>query len=81
MHQHVLLRVFYTLEEAKLSHLTECKAIIILSPVENYKYLGVTIQSDLKWHKHIQSVTCKASQTLGLLKLNLQASQWEKELT
>ena len=47
----------------------------ILSSVENYKHLGVTI---LKWHKHIQSVTCKANQTKGLLKHNL---QWEKELT
>ena len=55
----------------------------VLSSVENYKYLGVTIQSDLKWHKHIQSITCKANQTLGLLKCNLQATPQlrERELT
>ena len=39
--------------------------------VEHYKYLGITIQSDLKWHKHIQSITSKANQTLVLLKRNL----------
>jgi len=42
-----------------------------LSCVEHYKYLGVTIQSDLKWHKHIQLITSKANQTLALLKHNL----------
>ena len=38
----------------------------VLSSVENYKYLGVTIQSDLTWHEHIQSIACKANQTLRL---------------
>ena len=42
-----------------------------LSPVEHHKYLGVIIQSDLKWHKHIQSITSRANQTLALLKRNL----------
>ena len=42
-----------------------------LSSVKHYKYLGVIIQSDLKWHKHIQSITSKANQTLALLKRNL----------
>ena len=42
-----------------------------LSSVEHYKYLGITIQSDLKWHKHIQLITSKANQTLALLKRNL----------
>jgi len=42
-----------------------------LSCVEHYKYLGITIQSDLKWHKHIQLITSKANQTLALLKCNL----------
>ena len=42
--------------------------------IEHYKYLGVTaIQSDLKWHKYIQSITYRANQTLAqsLLKRNL----------
>ena len=42
-----------------------------LFPVEHYKYLGITIQSDLKWHKHSQSITSRANQTLALLKRNL----------
>ena len=46
----------------------------LLSPVEHYKYLGVIIQSDLKWHLHIQSITSKANQMLGLLKRNLRTS-------
>ena len=35
------------------------------------KYLGVTIQSDLKWDTHIQNVTSKANQTIGMLKRNI----------
>ena len=31
------------------------------SRVKHYKYLGITIQSDLKWHKHIQLITSKAN--------------------
>ena len=46
----------------------------LLSPVEHYKYLGIIIQSDLKWHLHIQSITSKANQMLGLLKHNLKTS-------
>ena len=48
--------------------------IHLLSPVEHYKYLGVIIQNDLKWHLHIQSITAKASQMFGLLKRNLRTS-------
>ena len=33
-----------------------------LSSVEYYKYLGITIQSDLKWHNHIQLITSVQSQ-------------------
>ena len=51
----------------------------VLSTVQHYKYLGVTIQSDLKWHKHIQLITSKANQALGLLKRNIQASQQLRE--
>ena len=35
------------------------------------KYLGVTIQSDLKWDSHVQNITSKASQTVGMLKRNI----------
>ena len=42
-----------------------------LSSVKHYKYLGITIQSDLKWHNHIQLITSKANQTIALLKRNL----------
>ena len=43
----------------------------ILSSVDHHKYLGITIQNDLKWHQHIQSITSKANQTLALLIRNL----------
>ena len=39
--------------------------------VEHSKYLGITLQSNLKWNKHINSITNKANQTLGFLKRNL----------
>ncbi len=32
------------------------------------KYLGITIISDLKWSNHVNNVTSKANQTLGMLK-------------
>ena len=37
----------------------------------NSKYLGITLQSNLKWNKHINSITNKANQSLGFLKRNL----------
>ena len=43
----------------------------ILPFVDHHKYLGITIQNDLKWHQHIQSITSKANQTLALLIRNL----------
>ena len=39
----------------------------ILSFVNHHKYLGITIQNDLKWHQHIQSITCKANETPCLI--------------
>ena len=41
-------------------------------PVEKkYKYLGVLITDALKWDKHVESITAKASQSLGFFKRNL----------
>ena len=42
-----------------------------LEIVENSKYLGITIQSVLKWSKHIHNITTKASCTFSFLKKNL----------
>ena len=36
--------------------------------VANMKYLGVTIQSNLKWDSHILNITKKANKTLGMLR-------------
>ena len=42
-----------------------------LLKVKNAKYLGITIQDNLKFDKHINNITNKANQTLGFLKRNL----------
>ena len=49
----------YKLEGAKLEFLN------------NIKYLGVNISSDLRWEKHVMECTSKANRVLGLLKRNL----------
>ena len=44
------------------------------------KYLGVSISHNLRWNKHISSVSSKANQTLGFLKRNIKiGSQTIKE--
>ena len=42
-----------------------------LATADSVKYLGVTITSDLRWNKHIHTITSKANRTLGFLKRNL----------
>ena len=37
------------------------------------KYLGITIQSNLKWHVHCKQVVAKATNTLNVLKQNLKS--------
>ena len=39
--------------------------------LENIKYLGVTITSDLRWNTHVSNVCTKANRTLGFLRRNL----------
>ena len=37
---------------------------IAIPKTNKIKYLGVVIQSDLKWHDHIQNIVNKSNQTL-----------------
>jgi hypothetical protein len=43
----------------------------ILQPVDNSKYLDVTISNDLDWGPHINDITTKANKTLGFLRRNM----------
>ena len=42
-----------------------------LEHVESAKYLGITLQSNLKWNQHVDTITSKANKTLGFLRRNL----------
>ena len=42
-----------------------------LESVDYHPYLGVELQSDLKWDQHIHQVTAKANRSLGFLRRNL----------
>lgn len=45
-----------------------------LERVTKAKYLGVTVQTNLKWDSHISNICNKANSTLGFLKRNLKIS-------
>ena len=42
-----------------------------LKPVLSFNYLGVTIIIDFDWYLHINTVTARASQTLGMIRHDL----------
>lgn len=42
-----------------------------LQPVDNSKYLGVTISNYLDWGPHINNITSKATKTLGFQRRNM----------
>ena len=46
----------------------------VLERVDEAKYLGVTVTSDLRWKSHVQNVANKASRSLGFLRRNLRTS-------
>jgi hypothetical protein len=43
----------------------------VLESVDKAKYLGVTINEDLKWENHINNFCGKANKILGFLRRNL----------
>ena len=43
----------------------------ILKIVEHHPYLGVELQSDLKWDNHIKQIIGKATRSLAFLRKNL----------
>ncbi len=45
-----------------------------LEITDTAKYLGVNINSNLSWNKHIDSITSKANKTLGFLRRNVKVS-------
>ena len=45
-----------------------------LSVVDHSKYLGVILQSDLNWNKHVKQKVSKASSMLALIQRNLKIS-------
>ena len=47
--------------------------ITFLPAVNHLKYLGVTLQSNLKWDIHVPSIVSKASQILGFLRRNFKS--------
>lgn len=51
-----------------------------LLEVNEYKYLGVTIQNNLKWGSHIKNVCASAFRKLGLIKRKLKISPPELKL-
>ena len=47
----------------------------VLENAPHTKYLGVTIQSNLKWDVHCTQVAAKATNTLNVLKRNLKSTK------
>jgi len=45
-----------------------------LPVVNQFKYLGVTLQYNLQWDTHVSAVTSKASKTSGFLRRNFKAA-------
>ena len=40
-----------------------------ISAISSYKYLGITISSNLQWKSHVESVVMKANRLLGFIRV------------
>ena len=45
-----------------------------LLSLDHFKYLGITLQSNLRYDRHIQEIMAKTNHTLGLLRRNIRTS-------
>lgn len=59
---------------------TYCIKDHVLTSVDQFKYLGVIISSDLKWNQHIAYIQKKAMRSLGYLRRTLRKSTQEIKL-
>ena len=65
--------------KAKIHHINKTYYLydtyIYTTPISDHcNYLGITIQSNLKWEKHIEEKIASASRVLGLLQRNIKTS-------
>ena len=61
-----------------MDSLTSMNCVVpVLTSVDNEKYLGVTVSSDLSWSTHVNMICAKANQKLGLIKRNLKGTPEE----
>lgn len=51
-----------------------------LKEVASYTYLGVTVENNLKWGKHVDNICGSAKRTLGYLKRNFQSATTSAKL-
>jgi len=49
----------------------------VLTSVDNEKYLGVTVSSDMSWSTHVNPICTKANQKLSFIKRNLKGTPGE----
>ncbi|XP_071479335.1 uncharacterized protein B0403.1-like [Diadema antillarum] len=54
---------------------------IVLDTVTSAKYLGITIETNLKWNQHISNICHKANNTLAFLRRNLRIHSTQLKTT
>jgi hypothetical protein len=53
----------------------------VLEEVKEYKYLGVTLDHELRWNKHAQKISSEANRSIGFIFRNLKGTgQGTKDL-